>query len=179
MPLSLAAGSSILTAMSIASSAVKTGLFTLLVPLVVAVWVPQRMIASEPAAVDVRLARQVLGGLLFALGVVGYFWCAALFVRALGTPAPLFPTKRAVLGGLYRINRNPMYTSVLAVVLGQALFYGSPRVAWYALFLFVCFHLFVVFYEERDLRMRFDGEYEEFCRRVPRWIPRLHASDRQ
>ena len=175
MPPSLVPGSSIVTAMSVASSAVKTGLFTLFVPFVVAVWIPQRMIAGEPTAADVRLVWQALGGLPFALGVVGYFWCAMLFVRAQGTPAPIFPTKQSVVGGPYCINRNPMYTSVLAVVLGQALFYRNPRVAWYALFLFGCFHLFVVFYEERDLRRRFDGGYEEFCRRVPRWVPRLRT----
>jgi protein-S-isoprenylcysteine O-methyltransferase Ste14 len=105
--------------------------------------------------------------------------CAALFVRAQGTPAPISPTKQAVVGGLYRVNRNPMYTSVLSVVLGQALFHGSRRVAEYAALLFECFHLFVVFYEERDLRARFDGEYEEFCRRVPRWMPRLRSASRR
>ena len=159
--------------MSTTSNAIKTGLFTLFVPLVVAVWVPRRLIASGDVVVDIPLVWRVLGGLLFALGVIGYFWCAALFVRAQGTPAPVFPTKRTVVSGLYRINRNPMYTSVLAVVFGQALLYGSQRVAEYSVFLFVCFHLFVLLYEERDLRARFDGEYEEFCRQVPRWIPHL------
>src|SRR5271165_1460961 len=157
-------------AMSTASNAIKTGLFTLLVPLVVGVWIPQRMVR---AGVAVAIAWRVAGGLLFVLGVIGYLWCAALFVRAQGTPATIFPTKEAVVSGPYRINRNPMYTSVLAVVLGQALFYRSGRVAVYGAFLAVCFHLFVMFYEERDLRARFDGEYEEFCRRVPRWVPRL------
>ena len=66
-----------------------------------------------------------------------------------------------------------MYTSVLAVVFGQAVFYQSLRLAEYGLFLAVCFHLFVVFYEEQALRATFGGEYEEFCRRVPRWIPHL------
>ncbi len=162
-------------AMSAVSSAIKTGVFTLLVPLVVGVWVPQRMLSP---GIAVGLMWRIGGALLFVLGSIGYFWCAALFVRAQGTPAPIFPTKSAVVSGLYRINRNPMYCSVLAVVIGQALFYQSRRIAEYALFLAVCFHLFVVFYEERDLRVRFDGEYEEFCRRVPRWIPRLHGSSR-
>jgi len=141
-------------AMSTASNAIKTGLFTLLVPLVVGVWIPQRMIANPGVAV--AIAWRVVGGLLFVVGVIGYCWCAALFVRAQGTPAPIFPTKEAVVSGPYRINRNPMYTSVLAVVFGH--------------------HLFVVLYEERDLRARFDGQYEEFCRRVPRWVPRLRDS---
>jgi protein-S-isoprenylcysteine O-methyltransferase Ste14 len=166
-------------AMSTASSATKTGLFTLFVPLVVAVWIPQKMIANGRGGVAVPVLLRVIGFLLFALGAFGYFWGAALFVRAQGTPAPISPTKTAVVSGLYRFNRNPMYTSVLAVVIGQALFYGSRRVAGYAAFLAVCFHLFVVFYEERDLRVRFNGEYEEeFCRRVPRWIPRLRGAGR-
>jgi len=159
-------------AMSTTSSAIKTGLFTLFVPLIVAVYLPQRMIASDQASAVVSLDWRVVGVVLFVLGAIGYFWCATLFVKAQGTPAPVFPTKRAVVTGLYRINRNPMYTSVLAVVFGQAIFFQSGRVAWYGVFLFVCFHLFVVFYEERDLRVRFDGEYEEFCGRVSRWLPR-------
>ncbi len=161
--------------MSTASNAIKTGVFTLLVPLVAGVWFPQTMVRADVA---IALIWRIAGGLLFALGAIGYFWCATLFVRAQGTPAPIFPTKSAVMSGLYRINRNPMYCSVLTVVIGQALFYRSRTIAEYALFLFVCFHLFVVFYEERALRSQFDGEYEEFCRRVPRWIPRLHSSSR-
>ena len=166
-------------AMSTTSSAIKTGLFTLLVPLIVAVYVPQRIIASDQASAPASGVWRVVGVVLFVLGAIGYFWCATLFVKAEGTPAPISPTKRTVVTGLYRINRNPMYTSVLAVVFGQAIFFGSGRVAWYGVFLFVFFHLFVVFYEERDLRVRFDREYQEFCRQVPRWMPRLRRSSRE
>jgi protein-S-isoprenylcysteine O-methyltransferase Ste14 len=166
-------------AMSTASSAIKTGLFTLFVPLVVGVVIPQTMMRRESAGIAVPLIWRIVGGLFFVLGVIGYFWCAALFVQAQGTPAPISPTKTAVVSGLYRINRNPMYSSVLAVVFGQALYYQNKRVAAYGLFLAVCFHLFVVLYEERALRARFDGEYEEFCRRVPRWIPQVRSFGRQ
>ena len=156
--------------MSTASNAIKTALFTLFVPLIVAVWVPQRMLGAGVAA---AMPWRIAGAMLFVLGAAGYFWCAALFVGAQGTPAPIFPTTKTVMSGLYRMNRNPMYTLVLAVVLGQAVSCRSLRLAGYGAFLFVCFHLFVVFYEEPALRVSFDGEYEEFCRRVPRWIPRL------
>jgi protein-S-isoprenylcysteine O-methyltransferase Ste14 len=141
-------------AMSTASNAIKTGIFTLFVPFIV----------------------RSGGALLFVLGVIGYFWCAAPFLRAQGTPAPIFPTQSTVVSGPYRINRNPMYSSVLAVVFGQALFYQHWRLAAYGAALAVFFHLFVMLYEERSLRTRFDGEYEEFCRRVPRWIPRLRSA---
>jgi protein-S-isoprenylcysteine O-methyltransferase Ste14 len=35
--------------------------------------------------------------------------------------------------------------------------------------------LFVLFVEEPSLRKKFGAEYEEYCRRVPRWIPRLRT----
>src|SRR5271165_5416970 len=156
--------------MSTTSSAVKTAIFTLCVPLVVAVWVPRRMLGGLHTT-SAPIISQITGGLLFVLGAMGYFWCAALFVKAHGTPAPSFPTQHAVVNGPYRINRNPMYTSVLAVIFGQALFYQNRVVAAYGAIVAVCFHLFVVFYEERTLRRQFGAEYQDFCLRVPRWFP--------
>jgi protein-S-isoprenylcysteine O-methyltransferase Ste14 len=165
--------------MSTASSAIKTTIFTLCVPLVVAAWIPQRMLAGSHDGGARSIATDVVGGLLLVLGAIGYFWCAALFVKAQGTPAPIFPTERTVMSGPYRINRNPMYSSVLAVVFGQAVFYRQANVGVYGLFLAACFHSFVMFYEEPTLRAQFDGEYEEFCRRVPRWIPRVGVASRR
>jgi protein-S-isoprenylcysteine O-methyltransferase Ste14 len=165
--------------MSMASNAIKTGIFTLLVPAIVAVGVPQSMVAGARASAAGPMILRFMGALLFALGVIGYFWCASLFVRAQGTPAPIFPTRSTVVRGPYRVNRNPMYSSVLAVVFGQALFYQRWPIAEYGAALAVGFHLFVLFYEERALRARFDGEYEEFCRRVPRWIPRFTGTTRR
>jgi len=33
--------------------------------------------------------------------------------------------------------------------------------------------LFVLLYEEPALRKKFGADYEEYCRNVPRWLPRL------
>jgi protein-S-isoprenylcysteine O-methyltransferase Ste14 len=165
--------------MSMASNAIKTGLFTLFVPAIVGVGIPQAMVVGDRVGVSGRIVVRLFGGLLFVLGVIGYFWCAALFVRAQGTPAPIFPTQATVVSGPYRVNRNPMYCSVLTAVFGQAIFYKYWLLAVYGAALAVGFHLFVVFYEERALPARFDGEYEEFCRRVPRWIPSLASGIRR
>ena len=166
-------------AMGTASNAIKTGIFTLFVPAIVGVGIPQAMVAEDRVGVSGLIVLRLVGGLIFVLGVAGYFWCATLFVRAQGTSAPIFPTKSTVVGGPYRINRNPMYCSVLAAVFGQAIFYEYWVLAAYGVALAVFFHLFVVLYEERALRARFDGEYEEFCRRVPRWAPRLMSGTRR
>jgi len=175
----IAAQSTMLAAMSTAANAMKTAVFTLFVPLIVAVWVPRRMLAAGHLAATGMGVTRIFGSLLFVAGVLGYFWCAALFVRAQGTPAPIFPTQRAVVTGPYRINRNPMYTSVLAVIFGQGLYYQYWVVAAYGTAIALGFHIFVVLYEERALRSQFDGEYEDFCRRVPRWIPHLITFSRR
>jgi len=40
-------------------------------------------------------------------------------------------------------------------------------------------HLFVMFYEEPTLRRKFGADYEEYCRNVNRWLPRLQPWSRQ
>jgi protein-S-isoprenylcysteine O-methyltransferase Ste14 len=35
--------------------------------------------------------------------------------------------------------------------------------------------LFVLLYEEPTLRRTFGAEYEEYCRNVRRWVPRMRA----
>lgn len=76
-------------------------------------------------------------------------------------------------GGLYARTRNPMYLGVLSVLLGEALAFDSFRLLAYAAVVFLGFHLFTVLYEEPAHRRRFGPAFEEYCRRVPRWLPRL------
>ncbi|MGB7538695.1 MAG: isoprenylcysteine carboxylmethyltransferase family protein [Anaerolineales bacterium] len=76
--------------------------------------------------------------------------------------------------GIYGRIRNPRYMEMLLMVLGYSLFanYSGPFLAW-LISLPVLF--FVVVLEERELRERFGTAYDEYCRRVPRFIPRLRT----
>jgi protein-S-isoprenylcysteine O-methyltransferase Ste14 len=38
---------------------------------------------------------------------------------------------------------------------------------------FLVLHTFVVFVEEPMLKLKFGESYEQYCKLVPRWIPRL------
>ena len=68
------------------------------------------------------LAVRVTGGVLIALGLAFLLHAFARFVvEGLGTPAPVAPTARLVVGGIYRYVRNPMYLAVGATIVGQAL----------------------------------------------------------
>jgi len=120
---------------------------------------------------------RVVGSLLVAVGIGVLLDSFARFaIKGLGTPAPVFQTRHLVVTGLYRYVRNPMYVAVVAVIAGQGLIFGNVRVLEYGGLVWLCFHLFVVVYEEPTLRATFGPEYEAFCGRVPRWIPRLSPS---
>jgi protein-S-isoprenylcysteine O-methyltransferase Ste14 len=124
---------------------------------------------------------------------VGWRWIAAVpsvlgFAVALrciwdfgwtgrGTPAPMAPPQRLVVVGFYRYVRNPMYVGFLVGWAGLWVIFGrANRTALtVALVAVVGVALFVQLYEEPTLRRKFGAAYEEYCRNVPRWIPRMRT----
>ena len=103
---------------------------------------------------------------------------ARFALQGVGTPAPVFPTRHLVVTGLYRYVRNPMYLAVLSTIFGQAVFLANVTLLEYAGLVGVLFYLFVLLYEEPTLRKTFGPEYEDYCKAVPRWIPRFTAWSR-
>ena len=68
-----------------------------------------------------------------------------------------------------------MYGGVLTVILGWAVLFQTANLVFYAFAVGTCFHLFIVFYEERHLVQEFGSQYETYRSRVPRWLPRPAA----
>jgi len=118
------------------------------------------------------------GWLLIAAGIALYFACAfwGFALRGKGTPLPIDPPKKLVVEGPYGLVRNPMYWSVFSVMLGEAAVFHSVGLAELAVAFFAGVNLFVLLYEEPALRRKFGAEYEEYCRRVPRWLPRIKSA---
>ena len=146
----------------------KTAFFTLVAPGTVGVLVPQMLRGTQA---DSPVVLRGLGVLLFLSGAAIYLSCAWEFVsKGLGTPAPIDAPGRLVVKGLYRYTRNPMYVGVAALILGQAAYYASGAMVAYCGAVVLAFRLFIRFYEEPTLRRLFGESYEEYCRRVPRWI---------
>jgi len=117
---------------------------------------------------------QVTGGLLIGAGAAVIANSFVRFaVEGLGTPAPFAPPKHLVVGGLYRYVRNPMYVSIAAVVAGQGLLLGQPKLFAALAAGAVPVIAFVRLYEEPALARKFGAEYEEYRKNVPRWLPRL------
>jgi len=142
------------------------------------VFVPWRLIADGDLSAEItttpaKLAGFVLSGLGFALAVA----CVLSFVfRGRGTPAPFDPPARLVAVGPYRYVRNPMYIGAVLALLGAAVFWLSIAVLAYAIGFALCCHLFVVLFEEPTLRNTFGVQYENYCRDVHRWLPRIPLS---
>jgi protein-S-isoprenylcysteine O-methyltransferase Ste14 len=120
------------------------------------------------------LAVQIVGGVLIALGATFLLHAFARFVvEGLGTPAPVAPTERLVVGGVYRYVRNPMYLAVGAMIVGQALLLGRPGLLAYAAAFGAVVFSFVRLYEEPTLTEQFGASYDAYRSAVPGWLPRL------
>jgi protein-S-isoprenylcysteine O-methyltransferase Ste14 len=152
-------------------AAVGSLLFLVLAPGVVAGLVPWLLSRWHSAGAPAWL--QVIGWIAVAAGAAVLLDAFARFVaEGIGTPAPVAPTERLVVGGLYRYVRNPMYLAVAAMILGQAAVLGRWLLLAYALLFGVTVWSFVHWYEEPTLRRQFGTEYEHYLRTVPGWWPR-------
>jgi protein-S-isoprenylcysteine O-methyltransferase Ste14 len=152
-----------------------SALFFVIVPTTVAGLIPWWITHWEfrPPFLDLEATR-VVGILLIVAGAPGLVDSFARFaLQGLGTPAPIAPTQKLVVTGLYRYVRNPMYVAVVFVILGQAALFSDGRLIAYGVLVWLACHVFVVGYEEPVLARRFGTEYNDFRANVPRWIPRL------
>ena len=153
------------------SPVLRTLVFTILVAGLWTVALPYWLLSPglRPHLAGVGIA----GALLVASGSALYVTCAfwGFALRGQGTPAPIDPPKKLVVEGPYRFVRNPMYWSVVSVMLGEAILLRALSLALWAAVFFSGASLFVILYEEPVLRRKFGAAYEEYCRRVPRWLP--------
>ena len=153
-------------------TALKSFLFLLAAPGVVAGYIPLVLLRSGAQIKTGGLA--YLAFPLWGIGAVILLWSFWNFFReGHGTPAPLDPPKELVAVGFYRYVRNPMYVGIFLTLIGHFLWFGYWNLLLYTLVVTIAFHLFVTLYEEPTLRKKFGAAYEEYCQRVPRWIPKF------
>ena len=135
---------------------------------------------KKPAGASLLAVRTdaigALGGALLLAGLALHFWSNATLARGEAKGAV---AAAVVIDGPYRYVRNPIYAAAVPLLLGTYLMYagGSANAMLAdlaaAVLVMAFFHWAVVRVEEPGLRARYGAAYEEYCRRVPRWIPRL------
>lgn len=80
--------------------------------------------------------------------------------------------------GIYARIRHPRYTGSFLAILGACLLAGT-RAMWAVAGLWLSLMLLAISLEERELRARFGRAYEEYARRIPRFVPlRRNWTDR-
>lgn len=155
-------------------TALRSLLFLLVAPGTVAGYIPLALLRQGP-----QIKTSVFAYLAFPLWLLGgivllwSFW--NFLAQGRGTPAPIDPPKELVAVGFYRYVRNPMYVAILSMILGHFLWFGYWSLLIYAFVVFLAFHTFVTYYEEPTLKRNFGAAYEEYLKRVPRWIPKIRA----
>ena len=116
---------------------------------------------------------QAAAGLLICAGLVPVGQSFIEFIRANGTPVPVASPPRLVVSGFYRYVRNPIYVGFLAILVGQALLFGSLGLLKYAAVAWCIGAAAVRWYEEPTLARKFGAEYQDYRHAVRAWIPRL------
>lgn len=149
-----------------------------------AIHVPPLVLAAAAALLMAGAARMVpelqgklpgrvpLGLLVMLVGSVIALLGLREFRRARTTPDPLRPAAATALveTGVYAWSRNPMYLGIATALVGWALFLAHPLalvvVPGFVLLLNRC----QIEREERALSALFGPAFDEYCRRVGRWL---------
>jgi protein-S-isoprenylcysteine O-methyltransferase Ste14 len=78
--------------------------------------------------------------------------------------------------GIYGWIRHPRYVGSFLALLGACLL-AATYAAWIVAAVWTLLMLAAILLEERELRVRFGAPYEDYCWRVPRFIPSLRKSE--
>ncbi|MEM9921154.1 MAG: isoprenylcysteine carboxylmethyltransferase family protein [Bacteroidota bacterium] len=110
--------------------------------------------------------------LVVACGVILAVAALYVFRKAKTTTDPMHPEKASqiVTNGPYRFSRNPMYLSILLVLIGVVISIGN----WLNILILVFFYAYITRFqiipEEEVLRDKFESSFTEYCTKVRRWI---------
>src|SRR5437764_3350740 len=119
-----------------------------------------------------RREELVLAADILATAGLAYSVWALAYLRRSFSIIP--EARRLVTGGPYGLSRHPVYLGEVATALGINIATGGWLSA-VAIAYFVICELLRIGWEERILAQAFPGEYPEYARRVPRYIPNPFA----
>lgn len=156
--------------------AVRSLLWAVLLPGMVAGYLPWRFFGLREARLDLGNPLHLVGLLAIVAGTVLLGACIVEFARhGRGTLAPVDAPRQLVVQGLYRYVRNPMYLSVGTILVGELLVTRSRSLLAFAASWFLLVNLMVIGYEEPALRHRFGDSYRRYAGTVGRWLPSFRA----
>jgi protein-S-isoprenylcysteine O-methyltransferase Ste14 len=126
----------------------------------------------------VLFARETVPTWAIIAGVALIAFDPYIFMRAhrdLGTSrlvgeAEMKGSKELARTGIYAQIRHPRYLGMMAAILGACLLAATP-VLWFVAAGWWLLAILAILLEEREMRRRFGAAFEEYSRRVPRFLP--------
>lgn len=132
--------------------------------------------APGPGGAGVDAALDVLGMLVALAGQALRFYTLGQVPNGTSGQDNTLIARTLNTRGPYAHVRNPLYVGNLGICLGLMLIAHDPWVYALGLGFFFGEYHFIIRAEEAFLRERFGETYEDFLRKVPRWVPRLRPA---
>jgi len=113
---------------------------------------------------------RLIGLAPIAFGIVLNLWTDSLFKKRETTVKPYEQPSSLLVAGPFRLSRHPMYLGMVAILLGEAMLFGSLSALLLPLVFAVLMEWLFIPYEERNMQAQFGEEYLAYKKKVRRWI---------
>ena len=113
-----------------------------------------------------------LSGFFLLWGLIIIAFAVFKFAKTKTTVDPTKPSKTSslVISGIYRITRNPMYIGMLFLIISFT-FYKLSLVGAIVIPSFIFYiNKYQIEPEEYEMRKKFGENFEDYCKKVDRWI---------
>ena len=121
---------------------------------------------------EYNLNTDIISIITLFIGLIFIISAVIEFINRKTTVNPTKPHKTTtlVITGTYKITRNPMYLGMLLIIISFA-FYKASIISLILIPLFIFYlNKFQIEPEEFEMRKKFGKEYEDYCKKVDRWI---------
>tara|TARA_A100001011_G_scaffold237894_1_gene245785 strand:- start:6123 stop:6566 length:444 start_codon:yes stop_codon:yes gene_type:complete len=121
---------------------------------------------------EYNINNDVISIIILFIGIIFILSAVVQFIIRKTTVNPTKPHKTTtlVISGAYKITRNPMYLGMLLIIISFA-FYKSSIISIILIPFFIFYiNKFQIEPEEFEMRKKFGKEYEDYCKKVDRWI---------
>jgi protein-S-isoprenylcysteine O-methyltransferase Ste14 len=113
---------------------------------------------------------RILGVIIVIAGLVLIFSALVTFKKTGQDPKPWTPSPELIAQGPYQWTRNPMYVGLTCILVGLGLALNNLWFSLLAVVALLVVHFIAVLPEEKYLNQKFGRNYEDYRRKVRRYI---------
>ena len=125
---------------------------------------------STPIVQLINYPANFLGFLFFVIGGILNIWADQLFKKNKTTVKPDEKPLVFIQTGPFRISRNPMYLGMAFLLIGAGFILGSITSFIGTVVFVISMEIRFIPMEERSMLEQFGEEFEEYRKKVRRWI---------